>query len=188
MISTCLSIIAIQIASPAGHECLRALGVDPEAPPAESMNAIMLEAVRRIRPPALEVIVQPPGGKTLVNLDTIFLAEARTITRPVQLLGQRVLLRITPSRFTWVHGDGSRQVTGDPGRRYQPGVPMDAYVSHRYLDAGTTVRPRVDVGYTARYSLDAGESWRDVTGIVTIAGPAGSLEVVEARPVLVGSS
>lgn len=155
--------------------------------PAQSMNALMLEAVRRVRPPAVEVVVQPPGGQTLVNLDTIFSAEAETFTRPVWLLGRRVLLRVTPSRFTWVHGDGSRQVTLKPGLEYRPGVSMDRYVSHRYLDAGRTVHPRVDVGYTARYSLNGGSSWRNVTGVVTIAGPASDLEVVEARPVLVGS-
>lgn len=165
------------------------IGPEEEADlgPAQSMNAMMLEAVRRVRPPALEVIVQPPGGKTLVNLDTIFLAEAETLTRQVRLLGQRVLLRIIPSRFTWVHGDGTQQVTSDPGRPYRRGVPMAAYVTHRYADAGRTVHPRVDVGYAARYSLNGGATWRDVTGVVTIAGPASSLEVVEAQPVLVGS-
>ena len=53
--------------------------------------------------------------------------------------------------------------------------------------SGITVHPRVDVGYTAKYSLNGGNSWRDVAGVVTIAGPASDLEVVEARPVLVGN-
>ena len=64
---------------------------------------------------------------------------------------------------------------------------MDGYVTHRYTDAADTVHPRVDVGYSAKFSLDGGTTWRDVVGVVTIAGPESSLEVVEARPVLVGN-
>lgn len=187
--ATCAAILVANVGSltPGSIECLTPPEPGESLDPAEAMNALMLEAVRRVRPPAIEVIVQPPGGQTLVNLDTIFLAEAEPLTRPVQLLGRRVLLRIIPSRFTWVHGDGSRQVTREPGRRYQPGIPMDDYVTHRYVDAGETVHPRVDVGYSAKYSLNGGTTWTDVVGEVTIAGPAGTLEVVEARPVLVGN-
>ena len=71
--------------------------------------------------PGLQLVVQPPGGKTLVNFDTLFRTEAEPFTRTVRLLGHRVDLEITPASFSWSHGDGTRQVTSDPGRAFQRG-------------------------------------------------------------------
>jgi hypothetical protein len=144
----------------------------------------VLQAFRRIPLPESRLVVQPPGGRTLVNFDTLFHTEAEPFMRTVRLLGQRVQLEITPSAFTWHHGDGTSQTTHEPGVAYERGRPMSDYVSNRYADADVTVRPSVDTIWSARFRVNGGP-WRDVEGTVTMRGAPASLRVVEARPVLV---
>jgi hypothetical protein len=144
----------------------------------------VLQAFRRIPLPESRLVVQPPGGRTLVNFDTLFHTEAEPFMRTVRLLGQRVQLEITPSAFTWHHGDGTSQTTHEPGLAYERGRPMSDYVSHQYVDAHVTVRPSVDTVWSARFRVNGGP-WRDVEGTVTMRGAPASLRVVEARPVLV---
>jgi hypothetical protein len=146
----------------------------------------VLRAFRRIPLPGSRIVIQPPGGKTLVNLETLFRTEADGFTRVVRLLGMRVELRIRPTSFEWVTGDGTRFTTSTPGIAYRRGLPMDSYVSHTYADGGVTVHPRVNTTWSATYRVGRGP-WRDVVGTVTKRGAASDLRVVEARPVLVGS-
>ncbi len=51
---------------PGGNNCPE----DAVAAPPEVTPGLVLRAFRRIPLPASEVVVQPPGGRTLVNLDT----------------------------------------------------------------------------------------------------------------------
>jgi len=123
----------------------------------------------------------------LVNFPTIFSAGAEPFRRNVRLLGRTVQLKIWPSSFWWDFGDGHTLSSADGGQRYETGLPMSAYITHEYADAGVTVRPQVDATYSAEFSLDGGRTWTPVGGTVTIDGAPASLRVVEARPVLVGS-
>jgi hypothetical protein len=41
-------------------------------------------------PPSVELIVQPPGGRTLVNFDTVYSTQAEAYVKPVRLLGETV--------------------------------------------------------------------------------------------------
>ena len=145
------------------------------------------EAFRRVPLPPARLVVQPPGGKTLVNFDTIFSTGAQPFERTVRLLGHEVVLRIRPSSFSWHFGDGSEPMrTSEPGRTYQRGLPMDSYITHQYEHASVTVHPRVDTTYSAEYSVD-GQPFQPVIGTVTIDGVPATLRVVEARPVLTGT-
>ncbi|KRF15530.1 hypothetical protein ASG90_12650 [Nocardioides sp. Soil797] len=146
---------------------------------------IVLRALKRITLPKPKMIIQPPGGKTLVNFDTLFHTEADTINRSIRLLGKRVDLEISPASYVWHHGDDSTQTTSTPGIEYESGLPMDSYISHQYVDADVTVHPSVDVSYTARYRVN-GSSWMSVAGTVTRPGPAVDLRIVEGRTVLLG--
>ncbi len=137
-------------------------------------------AFRRIPLPASELVVQPPGGRTLVNFETNFYTEAGEFMRTVRLLGRRVELRIWPVSFGWRFGDGETRRTTGPGARYP-----DLEVTHRYLSRGR-VSPSVDTTYAAQFRVGDG-SWRAVNGSVTIPGTPEGLRVVTARPVLVGS-
>jgi hypothetical protein len=142
-------------------------------------SAVVLNALRRIGLPALEVRTQPED-KTLVNFDTIFYAEPQTVTRDLTLLGQQVHVEATPSSFAWRFGDGAGSSTATPGAPY----PAKDIV-HRYADAHVTVSPSVAVTYTARFRVGGG-GWQDVDGTVTIEGPPGSLRIAEATAVLSG--
>ena len=159
---------------------------DPVAAAQPITQVMVLRALRRVELPASRIVVQPPGGKTLVNFDTLFRTDSEPFTRTVRLLGHRIDLEITPASFTWSHGDGTRQVTTQPGREFERGLPMSAYVSHRYQDAHVTMRPKVDTTYSARFRVDGG-AWRDVVGTVTIPGTSVDLRVVEGRPTLVAA-
>ncbi|CAI9403590.1 hypothetical protein HIDPHFAB_04012 [Nocardioides sp. T2.26MG-1] len=152
--------------------------VTPVAPPQVTPGRV-LTAFRRIPLPASELVVQPPGGRTLVNFETNFYTEQGEFTRVVRLLGRRVELRIWPESFTWHYGDGSSEQTRSAGSAYP-----DLEITHRYLSKGR-VGVSVDTTYAADFRVGAG-GWRPVGGTVTIPGEAESLEVVTARPVLVG--
>ena len=111
---------------------------------------MILRAFRRVPLPSLRSQSQP-DDKTLINFDTIFFTQAEPLTRQLTLLGQRVRLEITPSRFEWVHGDGTTATTTTPGAPY----PAKDIV-HRYADAHRTVAHRVVVTWSAEYSLNGG--------------------------------
>ncbi|WP_459970944.1 hypothetical protein [Nocardioides pyridinolyticus] len=147
---------------------------------AEVSPGMVAAAFRRIPLPASELVVQPPGGRTLVNFETNFYTEPGEFMRTVRLLGRRVELRIWPVSFGWRFGDGETRRTTEPGARYP-----DLEVTHRYLSRGR-VSPSVDTTYAAEFRVGGGP-WRAVNGTVTIPGTPEGLRVVTARPVLVGS-
>jgi hypothetical protein len=137
--------------------------------------------LRRIDLPPSELQIQPPKGRTLVNFDTNFYTEQPAFDRTVRLLGRRVDLRIWPREFRWVFGDGGELAGASPGAPYP-----DLLITHNYLQKGG-VSPRVDTTYAARFRVDGGP-WQDVDGTVTVPGDPVQLEVITARPVLVGEN
>jgi len=141
---------------------------------------MVLQAFRRIPLPSLRSHSQPTN-KTLINFDTIFFTDAQPLTRQLTLLGQRVRIEIMPSRFEWVHGDGTTEATSTPGAPY----PAKDIV-YRYADAHRTVAHSVVVTWSAEYALNGGPL-QPVNGTVTIAGPATPLRIAEASPALSGS-
>lgn len=143
----------------------------------------ILEAFRRIPVPESPIGVNPVGGRTLVNFDTILHTEAEPFTETVQLLGRSVTFDIEPAEFTWSTGQGDGFTTTDPGQPYRESLPMSAYVTHRYLRAGD-VQLGLRTTWTARWRVGNGP-WRPVDGVVTIDSDPVPLEVVTARPQLV---
>ena len=99
------------------------------AAPPQVTEGMVLNAFRRIPLPSLRSHCQP-ANKTLINFDTIFFTNAEPLTRQVTLLGQTVRLEITPSRFEWVHGDGTTETTTTPGAPYP-----SKEIVYRYADA-----------------------------------------------------
>ena len=150
-----------------------------DAPQPTVTPGLVLQELRRIGLPALEAKTQP-DGKTLVNFETIFYAEPEPFARTLTLLGQRVQVEATASTYTWHHGDGTTASTADPGAPYPA-----KDVVHEYTDAHTTVSPRVDVTYTARFRVGNG-AWQDIPETVTITGPGGDLRIAVATAVLSG--
>jgi hypothetical protein len=169
--------------------CVAALALDPAAcappppPPAAPTAAPaltagrVLQAFQRIPLPHLRSVTQP-DEKTLVNFETIFYVDADQFQRTLTLLGRRVTLAITPSTFTWHHGDGTTAVTGDPGAPYP-----SKDVIYRYQKAHRTVAHSVTIVWTARYRVGNGP-WQVVPGSVSTTGPTTDLRIAEATPVL----
>jgi hypothetical protein len=155
------------------------LTAPPDASPQVTPD-LVARAFQRIPLPKLRSLTQPEG-KTLVNFDTIFHVDAQTLTRQLTLLGQRVELRIKPSSFRWVHGDGTTAVTTTPGAAYP-----SKQVVHRYQQAHVTVSHHVEVVWTAEWRLNGG-GWQPVPGSVTTVGPETQLTVAEAVPALSGA-
>jgi hypothetical protein len=141
--------------------------------------ALVLNEIRRIGLPTLEAKTQPED-KTLVNFATIFYTEPVPFSRTITLLGRQVDVEATPTEFTWHHGDGTSSETTSPGAPYP-----SKEITHLYVDAHTTVAPRVDVIYTARFRVNGG-AWQGIDETVTITGPTSSLRISEAAAVLSG--
>ena len=139
----------------------------------------VLEEARRIGLPSLQVRVQPED-ETLVNFATIFYAEPERFERTVTILGFSVDVRAEPSSYRWVFGDGQVATTREPGAPYPA-----KDVTHKYADAHVTVHPRVDVTYHVQYRVDGG-AWQSLEETLTVQGPATSLRIKEATPVLSG--
>ncbi len=152
----------------------------PALPPAPVVTAGMVsEAMRQVELPGSQLVVQPPNGRTLVNFETNFYTETADFTRTVNLLGQQVDLRVSAAAYVWRFGDGESTSTASAGAPYPS---LD--VTHRYVSKGG-VSPSVDTVYVADYRVGGGP-WAAVPGSVTVAGDPEALEVITARPILVG--
>lgn len=148
--------------------------------PATVTPGLVARAFRTLALPASELKVQPPNGRTLVNLETNFYTEQPRFTRHLRLLGRDVELEVWPSGFRWVYGDGGSSAGESAGAPYPR-----LLVTHDYARRGR-VHPRVDTTYAARFRVSSG-AWRPVAGTVTIPGRPVDLRVLTARPVLTGS-
>ncbi|WP_020692344.1 hypothetical protein [Aeromicrobium massiliense] len=148
---------------------------EPEAP--QVTPGRVLTAVREIGLPSLRLSVQP-GGETLVNLDTILHTTEPDFARSISLLGSSVELEASPTTYTWHHGDGTSQQTTTPGAPYP-----SKDVVHRYERPARGVTLRVDATYEVRFRVDGGP-WQTLAETITATGPATTIDVREARPVL----
>ncbi len=135
------------------------------------------QAVANIPLPGLTLHVQP-DGETLVNVPTIFWADPQPFETSIELLGREIEIEATPESFTWVHGDGTTQTTPHSGKPYP-----DQDITHRYWQPGE-LSARVDTTYSVRFSID-GDGWTDLGEPLIGAGPATTIDVHEAAPVLV---
>lgn len=159
------------------------VGAQASSGPALSLPAAVLQAFRRVPLPEPQLSIQPPKGKTLVGLETIFSTKAEPFTRTLTLLGRQITLRIEPSSFLWHHGDGTSHTTDWAGKAWDRDEPeIDGYLTHVYEHTGT-VRPSVEVTWSAEFRVGGG-AWRPVNGTVTRAGAPVPLQVVEGEPVL----
>lgn len=145
-------------------------------------------AFERIPLPDSEIGMNPGGQETLVNYPTSFYTAAEGFSETVDFFGGRITIRldITPSSYTWHHGDGTSATTDHPGR---PRVDSDAYtepdlVIHDYARKARGIPTSVDTTWSATWTLN-GRDMGAVPGTVTIEGDPAPIDVLEARPVLV---
>ena len=146
----------------------------------------VFQVMKTLEWPEAELMIQPVGGKTLVNFETNFFTNT---TEPkiqvVRLLGERIEIRATPKKFTWHWGDGSGAFeTDDPGAAHKDGVKHQVF--HVYTEADEALRPSVDVTYSGEYRHQGEDLWQPIHETLTVTGTPVSLEVVTARVHLVG--
>jgi PKD repeat protein len=133
-----------------------------------------VEDFRRLPLPAGVVHVQPPNGRTLVNVPTNVYVDADEVVLPTQLLGFPVRVRATPARFTWRFGDGHAMTTTDRGAPYP-----DMTTTHTYTRP-QTARIALTTVYTGEYSV-AGGPFQPIDGTATVQSPAAALTVLAAE-------
>jgi hypothetical protein len=147
------------------------------------------EQIERLVPHP-KVGIAPPGGVTLVNIQTLLWVDtpADRSLGTVSLLGHRVALRVHVDHVDWDFGDGSTDITDGPEPKYDPAddchtVTCPGYWGHVYATTGA-MSVSAAVTWTGQYRVD-GRGWQDIAG--TVAGPAttAQLTVREARGVLV---
>lgn len=162
-----------------GTACLSAGEADAvdDPPP---VRALVIEAFSRLDWPASPLVVQPPGGRTLVNFDTNFYT---TNTKPtdisVTLVESDVVVTARPVGYRWNFGDGASVTTATPGAPYPS---LD--VTHSY-DETEAVVVSVDTQYgDASFTVDDRPPER-IASTVWVDGTTQDLEVLEARPELV---
>ncbi|HEV7192710.1 MAG TPA: hypothetical protein VGN35_05825 [Jatrophihabitantaceae bacterium] len=150
--------------------------------------AIRAEAQKRVPHP--RVGVAPPGGTTLVNIQTLLWVDtpADLDLGTVVLLGQPVGLRVHVHHVAWTFGDGHSGVTTTPGRRYDPADPCrtagcPGYDGHVYATTGR-VSISAQVTWIGEYRVGTG-AWQPIAGTVTGIGQSVTIAVREARGVLV---
>lgn len=131
--------------------------------------------------PRPTLVIQPPDGLTLVNLDTNFYTpDPHPLTRTVTLLGHQVTIRATPATFTWHYGDQTTRTTTDPGAPYP-----QLRITHRYERKGR-YHPSLATTFTGAFRLDGAGPWQTIPGTVTLTSTPQAVRAVEAAPTLVG--
>lgn len=131
---------------------------------------------------------QPEGNVTLVNLPTYFRVTWSTkgfgpgeVDRvdPTTMLGAQVSIRPRLVGFTYHFGDG----TSSGPTRSTGGVWPDGDIVHTYTKRGE-MPARVEVEWGADFRINGGE-WTRLPDTITVDQPVTSIQVREARAVLV---
>ena len=140
---------------------------------------LILREFKRLTWPQSRLVVQPPGGKTLVNLETNFYTvDTEAVSRSVTVARQSVTIEAVPTTYTFHFGDETSTSTSSPGRPYPA---LD--VTHTYARVGK-VAVSLDTTYSGRYRIGGGD-WVSIPETLTVPGATQDLEVVEALPQLV---
>jgi hypothetical protein len=140
---------------------------------------LIIRQFKRIAWPSSQLVVQPRGGRTLVNFETNFYTpDHQSIDQGLTIAGQSVVIRAVPVSYTYVFGDGDSTTTASPGSPHP-----DLEITHAYERTGDVV-VRVDTTYAGEYRIGQGE-WTSIPDTLTVQGADQGLEVVEALPQLV---
>lgn len=125
--------------------------------------------------------VEPPEGRTLVNLPVFYeLVWSEEGFEPeeidtTEIIGYEVRIRPVLESVTYHFGDGA-----SVGPTSSLGGPHpDGDITHEYVDAAT-VEPYISVVYGGDVSVDGGE-WTAIPGTATVDGPVNPLEIFTSR-------
>ena len=140
---------------------------------------LVIRQFKRMKWPASELVVQPPGGKTLVNFKTnFFTRDNQAIDQTITVANRSVEIRAVPTSYTFHFGDGTSTTTAQPGRPHP-----DLDITHEYARTGSVV-VSLDTTYSGEYRIGDGD-WVAIPDTLTVTGEGQDLEVLEAVPQLV---
>jgi hypothetical protein len=140
---------------------------------------LIIREFKRIEWPASELVVQPRGGKTLINFKTNFYTpDHRLIDRSVTVAGRQVTIRAVPVQYTWFFGDDTSTTTTSPGSPHP-----NLEITHEYSRVDEVV-VRLDTTYAGEFRIGNGD-WTSIPDTLTVAGESQELDIVEALPQLV---
>lgn len=161
----------------------------PTTTPPVDIPGEALKAFKKVELPESTIVIQPPGGETLVNFKTILSTQAARYQVPVHLdeVNLDLVLEVWPSHFLWQHGDETTQESSIAGAIWTKDADVDApeFITHIYTRALKDVQVSVDTTWSAQFKVVGKPDWRPVNGTVTIDGAAVPLTVREATPELV---
>jgi hypothetical protein len=174
---------------PGGGWHLVALDCAVQAAAPRVTAVLVMREVRKLVPHP-KVGIAPPGGATLVNIQTLLWADTPSDQSlgTVTLLGHQVTLQVHVAQVDWDFGDGQRDTTPSPEPRYDPSagcktVSCPGYWGHVYAATGA-MTVSATVTWSGRYRVDGG-AWLDIPGTVTGPATTAALTVRQARGVLV---
>ena len=126
---------------------------------------LIIRQFKRIAWPSSKLVVQPRGGRTLVNFETNFYTpDHRSIDQSVTVAGQSVVIRAVPVSYAYLFGDGDSTTTASPGSPHP-----DLEITHAYARTGGVV-VRVDTTYAGEYRIGQGE-WTSIPDTLTVRAP-----------------
>lgn len=152
-----------------GYEC----GTSP-------LPAAIASAWRAMTITPTSYTTQPATGWAIASMGVIPVASAEPQTSAVTVLGTPVLLRATPTQFTWTTSDGAELTTTGASRGYDAGgEPLTFDRREHRTDLALTTT------WTGHYSLDGGGTWTEAPGTATTTSDSTSIHVFNPRVHLV---
>lgn len=148
------------------------------------------EMVKLVKPVAI-ASAPPPPKAVLVNVQWVAWIPTpsdRSLGTVRMLDTYDVSLRIHLDHVDWDYGDGSKDVTNDPGKAYDPERACHTrlcpeYLGHVYTKDGHYTATAT-LTWAGQFSVDGGV-WQDIPGAVTVNGPGLPVAIVQARSELI---
>ncbi|PZU48319.1 MAG: hypothetical protein DI566_03525 [Microbacterium sp.] len=135
--------------------------------------------------PASVPVADEPDGIGVVGMPMNFVVGAESHESTGALFGLPVTVRFTPASVLFTYGDGGTRTAPSGGRTWaQLGLAQfsPTPTSHAYAERGTYTASAV-VRYSA--TVDFGNGWIPVPGLLEIPTPATTVSIVEVRTALV---
>ena len=131
--------------------------------------------LRRLPVPAGTSVIEPPGGKALINLPVnVYATTPEPTTLRTTVMGLDMVIALYPTSYTWDFGDGTVVgPTSDPGGPY-PNLTN----SHVYRKPGNYA-VTMTTTYRAEYAVNDGAA-QPVTGQSAVSSPASQLRLYSA--------
>jgi hypothetical protein len=150
---------------------------------------LIAQQARRLVPHP-SIGIAPPGGATLVNIQTLLWLNTPATQQltPITLLGHHITITITITEIHWTFGDGHTDTTTNPEPAYNPAdhchtITCPGYWGHTYTTPGPTTITATTT-WTGTYT-DNGHNNTDIPGTVTAPPSHTTLTIRQAHTELV---